>query len=103
MAKKKRKSASDDWGYPAFAEAFPRSPELDALVQAFARGDYAHVRREAPALAAKSEDAAVRDAATTLVRRTEADPLAKALFVLTALLLVGLSVYWVLHDGPQGR
>lgn len=102
MAKKRKPNAAD-WGYPAFARDFPPSPELDALVTAFSRGDYAKVRREAPAVAEKTEDPAVRDAARTLVQRTEADPLAKALFALTGLLLLLLSVYWVLHDGPQGH
>jgi hypothetical protein len=80
---------------PSFAESFPRTPELDALVDAFADGDYARVRREAPALAAKSEDEAVKAAALELVARTKADPLAVWLLVLTGALLVFMSAWWI--------
>src|SRR5258708_28661660 len=80
---------------PTFAEAFPRTAELDALVDAFAEGDYARVRRDAPGLAAKSEDEAVKAAALELVARTKADPLAVWLLVLTGALLVFLSAWWI--------
>jgi hypothetical protein len=82
---------------PSFARAFPASPPLDVLVEAFARGDYAHVRAEAPKLAATSEDDAVRAAAKTLVERTEADPLAVRLLLLTGGLLVLLTGWWIAH------
>ncbi len=80
---------------PSFASDFPRVPELDALVEAFERGDYARVRAEAPKLASSTEDAAVRDAARTLVDRTRPDRLAVALVGLTGVLLVVLSAYWI--------
>jgi hypothetical protein len=85
---------------PSFAQAFPRVPPLDALVAAFARGDYAHVRAEAPKLAASAEDEAVRAAARTLVERTQPDPVAVRLLVLTAALLVALTAYWIIHGKP---
>lgn len=85
---------------PSFARDFPRTPELDALVTAFVRGDYRHVRDEAPKLAERAEDARVRDAARLLRTRTEADPLAKAVLLGTGLLLALLAVWWALHDGP---
>jgi hypothetical protein len=80
---------------PAFARDFPREPALDELVEAFARGNYARVRAEAPRLA--SDDPAVRDAARTLVDRTRPDSLAAGMLAMTAALLVAMTAYWVLH------
>jgi hypothetical protein len=82
---------------PSFASDFPRVPELDALVDAFERGDYARVRAAGPKLASSAEDAGVRDAARTLVDRTRPDRLAVALVALTGVLLVVLSAYWIAH------
>jgi hypothetical protein len=87
-------------GAPAFAKDFPQSAALDELVAAFARGDYARVRRGARELEARSEDPAVKAAARTLVERTQADPLAIVLFALTFGLLVALTAYWIAHNGP---
>ena len=87
---------------PSFAVDFPASPELDALVDAFVRGDYAHVRAEAPKLEAASKDRPVRDAARMLADRTRPDPLAVRLLVLTGLLLLVLTGWWVVHGkSPQ--
>jgi hypothetical protein len=82
---------------PSFAARFPQSPELDALVEAFARGDYAHVRAEAPRLEKSTDDDEVRAAARTLVERTEADPLAVKLLIVTGVLLVVLAGWWMVH------
>jgi hypothetical protein len=82
---------------PSFARAFPRSPELDALVLAFARGDYASVRSRAPDLARSSDDPGIQQAARTLVDRTHADPLAVALLAIAALLLAVLTAWAVTH------
>jgi hypothetical protein len=88
---------------PSFASEFPASRELDALVDAFARGDYAHVRAEAPKLEKTSEDEAVRSAARTLVERTEPDPLAVRMLLLTGALLLVLAAWWVVHGkAPPG-
>jgi hypothetical protein len=84
---------------PAFAEAFPRTPELDALVDAFTAGNYRLVRTEAPKLAAKTDDPKVKDAANELRSRIDADPWAVALVVMTGLLLCFLGVYWLFNDG----
>jgi len=80
---------------PSFARDFPRTPEVDALVDAFARGDYARVRAAAPDVE-RSEDPATRDAARMLVDRTRPDPLvlvllgiATALFVVIAAWSIG--------------
>lgn len=90
-----------DWGYPAFAEGFPADAELAALVKAFAAGDYATVRKEAPALAARTKDDDVKRAAELLRSRIEPDPTARWFVGLTAALLVFLMAWWVTHDGPQ--
>lgn len=87
---------------PPFAERYPRSPELDALVLAFEAGDYARVRRGAPELAASSDDEAVRAAARDLRARIEPSPAMGWIIVLTAVLLVALSWWWIAHDGPGG-
>jgi hypothetical protein len=88
---------------PTFATEFPHVAELDALVDAFVRGDYATVRAQAPKLAASTQDAAVRDAARTLVDRTKPDRLAVALVALTGVLLVAIAGYWIAHGkAPPG-
>jgi len=94
--------AKEDWGTPAFAKDFPHDPALDALVLAFARGDYRTVRDEAPRLAAATTDADVKRAAELLRQRIEPDPTSRLLFVLAAVLLAFLATWWVTHDGPEG-
>jgi hypothetical protein len=84
---------------PAFAEGFPRTPELDALVDAFTDGNYRRVRVEAPRLAETTEDPQVKAAAQELRSRLDPDPWALALLAMTAALLVFLSLYWLFHDG----
>ena len=81
----------------SFARDFPAHPGLDSLVDAFVRGDYAHVRAEAPKLARSDEPADVRKAAAVLLDRTRPDPLAVALLASTAVLLALLTAYWVVH------
>jgi len=88
---------------PAFAVDFPDHPELTALVEAFARGDYGTVRVEAPRLAASTDDEAVKRAALLLRERIEPDPSAKLLFLFAAVLLAFLSAWWIGHDGPEGN
>jgi hypothetical protein len=84
---------------PTFADGFPRTPELDALVDAFTAGNYRRVREEAPRLAEKTDDPKVKAAARELRARLDPDRWALALLGMTAALLVFLSVYWLLHDG----
>jgi hypothetical protein len=83
---------------PTFARAFPRAAELDALVDAFGRGDYARVRIEGSKLAETTNAEDVRRAARTLVARTNPDPLAVWLLVLAGALLVVLSGYWIVQE-----
>jgi hypothetical protein len=83
---------------PKFARGFPEGvPELDALVAAFADGDYRRVRDEAPKLAARTEDEAVRRAATELAVHTKSDPAIVWLIALTGVLLVFLAAWWIVH------
>lgn len=86
---------------PAFARGFPADAELEALTAAFEAGDYRRVRDDGGALAARSAEGPVREAALELVRRTRPDPLAKWLFLLAATLMASLFGYWVAHDGPN--
>jgi hypothetical protein len=102
--KKRRKRAAapvekaDDRGQvAAFARAFPREPALDALVAAFDAGDYARVRREAPALAKKTDRDDVRAAARELARRLDPDPLAVYLLGGAAVLLAFLAAWYWSH------
>ncbi|MDF2698408.1 MAG: hypothetical protein K0S65_6792 [Labilithrix sp.] len=98
----KREVRAESWGFPRFAKDFPRDAELDALVDAFARGDYATVRTGAPKLAAATDDEDVRRAARLLRERIEPDPTSKTLFLVAAALLAFLTAWWVAHDGPEG-
>jgi len=90
------------WGVtrPAFAKDYP--PELDDLVSAFERGNYASVREGADKLSRESGDAKVKAAAADLRSRTEADPMQKVLLGIIALLLVGLGIYWWSHQEAPG-
>jgi hypothetical protein len=63
------------------------------LVQAYERGNYALVRREAPALASRTPHEDVRAAALELRRRLDPDPLMKYLLGLAFALLVFLTLY----------
>ncbi|HEY4011864.1 MAG TPA: hypothetical protein VGM06_00890 [Polyangiaceae bacterium] len=91
-------------GRPEFARDFPRVASVDGLVEAFARGDYGHVRTEGRRLAgsdAEPED--VRRAARTLIERTQPDPLAVWLLVIAGALLLALTAYWVAHGQAPPR
>jgi hypothetical protein len=82
---------------PRFLLAFPEHPDLARLVAAFEAGNYALVREEAEALAERTENPAVRDAALELRRRIEPDPLVKYLLALTAALLLFLAYFAYNH------
>ncbi len=86
-----------------FASGFPRTPAVDALLDAFARGDYAFVRSEGRKLSGSAPEEDVRGAARTLVERTTPDPLAIWLLLLAGGLLLTLSAYWIVHGkAPSG-
>jgi len=86
---------------PPFAADFPRDPELDALVAAFERGDFARVRDGVPRIVASPADEGVKSAAKALLSRTRPDPLATLLLAISAVLLVLLSAWWITHDGKR--
>jgi len=89
------KREENDFTRPSFARDFPRDEELDALVRAFEAGDFARVRALAPALAKSAQDPEVKRAAELLRARIEPDPLARAILLVTAILLVALSAWWI--------
>ena len=78
---------------PLFLLDFPKHPELETLIRAFETGNYALVRRDAPALAERTDDPAVRDAAIELRRRIDPDPLYKYLLAASLVLLAFLTAY----------
>lgn len=82
---------------PAFATRYPRHPELDQLVEAFASGNYGHVRSRAPALAERTDDDDVRTAARDLARRIEPPTTAKFLWGLAMALLAFLFAFYLSH------
>ena len=82
---------------PRFLLSFPADRELERLVAAFEAGDYATVREEAPALAARSTDPRVRDAALELRRRIDPDPLIRYLLLVSVALLGFLVLYVYTH------
>lgn len=85
---------------PAFTKAFPRTPDLDDVVGAFARGDYARVRSQAIRLEQSTSDADVRKAARMLFDRTRPDPIGVALLIIAALLLGTMALWWMAYGKP---
>lgn len=83
---------------PAFLLNYPEHPQLEPLIEAFCKGNYALVRDHAPRVAQATEGA-VRDAALELRRRVDLDGLTKWLFVsaLAFLLFVALWTYGWAH------
>jgi hypothetical protein len=81
---------------PAFAASYPKDPELERLVAAFARGNHRAVREGAEALAKRSEDPAVAAAARDLRARLEPDKIAYVLIGTTLALLMALTA-WAIH------
>ena len=81
----------------------PRDRFLDALVEAFARGDYASVRARAPEVERSSDDPAVKQAARTLADRTRPDPLAVGLLAIAAVLLTVLATRSIVHGHAPSR
>ena len=103
-AKAKPHAAAGEPDVPAFAKGWPNDPALQALLEAFAKGNYAQVRAEAPKLAEQTQDPAVRAAAKDLRRRIDPDPVSSILLLLAVALLVVLASHYLGHrpDKPAG-
>lgn len=78
---------------PAFLLDFPRHPELERIIAAYEAGNFAYVREQAPKLAERTDDPAVRDAALELRHRIDPDPLAKYL-LFAAIALLAFLIAW---------
>lgn len=85
---------------PLFAQGWPASPELDRLLLAFERGNYAYVRSEAPRVAERASDPAVKAAAVDLRRRIDPAPLAGILVIIAIGLLVVLAAHYLGKHNP---
>jgi hypothetical protein len=79
---------------PRFLLEFPADPELERLITAFEAGDFAQVRRDAPELARRTSDEAVRRAALELRRRIDPDPLLLVMLGLSFALFAAI-VGWI--------
>jgi hypothetical protein len=90
-------------GRAGFSRGYPRTPELDRLVQAFERGDYAEVRQAAPRLVEESGDEDVRKAAQDLRRRIAPDPTAVFLLLLGVALALTVTGYYLWGDQTHGK
>ncbi|MSP24089.1 MAG: hypothetical protein EXR75_02775 [Myxococcales bacterium] len=85
-----------DW--PPFARRYPRDPELDQLIDAFAQGNFARVRHEAPLYASRAASPELAAAARDLRQRIEPSRLAVYLLALgVALMLFLFTHYARLH------
>jgi hypothetical protein len=82
---------------PAFVLNFPQDAELNALVALFERGDFRTLNQQAPLLAARTNDAAIKTACEDLVRRTRPDPLVKAFLGIAIALALFLVAWSYLH------
>jgi hypothetical protein len=85
---------------PRFLLEFPRDPALEPLIEAFEAGNYARVRREAPALAKGGSDPAVRRAAEELLARIEPDPGVLLLLAVAVGLFLFVTVWVYVKQAP---
>lgn len=76
-----------------FLDDLPSDPQIEPIIEAFEAGNYARVHELATELLARSEDEDVRRAARELERRTEPDPLGRALLLMSIGLFI-LVVIW---------
>ncbi len=95
--RKKKAKANVREGVPSFAQKYPRHEELDALLDAFEKGNYARVREGAQKLILTTKEPAVRRAAEDLSSRLEPDPLARYMLGAASLLLVFFSIWYFTH------
>lgn len=84
-------------GRLSFARSFPPSAELDALLDAFDRGNYARVRELAPPLVARADAPEIARAARDVARRVEPDRTVLALLGISIALLAVLAIWFWTH------
>jgi hypothetical protein len=113
-ANKAPRAAHDALGMarPRFLLDFPEDANLEPLIAAFERGDYAYVREHAERVGRETDREDVREAALELRRRIDPDPLVKYLFVASIFLLLFLIAWTYLGStapappsgfGPQPK
>jgi len=85
---------------PAFTEGWPASADLERLLSAFERGNYAFVREEAPKVAAQTKNKQVKAAALDLRRRIDPAPLSGILILVGIGILVVLSGHYLGKHNP---
>jgi hypothetical protein len=78
---------------PRFILSMPDDPMLEPLIEAFERGDYAYVRKQAQRVIDANSNPDVKAAAGELRRRIDPDPLV-VLLLLLSLGLFGFLVLW---------
>lgn len=74
--------------------------KIALLESAFARGDYARVKRDAMTLAESTKNDDVRARALKLSARLKPDPIAIVLFIIAAILLIALTTYFEIRARP---
>ncbi|WP_394848157.1 hypothetical protein LZC95_11910 [Pendulispora brunnea] len=92
----------ENYVVPSFARSFPRNESLDDLVRAFASGNYRKIHVQAPELASRATDPAVRDAARVLLERLQPDPLAKIILLAAVMLLAVMATWWITEARSHG-
>jgi len=88
------RAAQQQASRPRFARNYPKTPEIAALLDAFAGGNYGYVRKRARELSSH-DDEATRAAAGDLARRISADPTSIYVWLLGVGLLVFLYAYYL--------
>lgn len=93
-------AALDEPERPLFTQSWPADAELDLLLTAFGRGNYAYVREHAPKVAERATDPAVKAAALDLRKRIDPAPLAGILIFVAVGLLVVLAGHYLGKHNP---
>ena len=82
---------------PGFILNFPENnAKLERLIQLFELGDYSTLRKEAPLVLQETDQDAVKSAVAELVRRTDPDPVVKAMLAVSVVCFIFLVAwsYW---------
>jgi hypothetical protein len=84
-------------GPSATTPSVSRATHLQLVQRAFDRGNYREVRRLVAKMREREPSAADTQAAVDLLHRTQPDPLVKYLLLLSALLLLAVTVFSYRH------